>query len=249
MTRWTGIVAAGFLALIACPDALLAGPARADDNVPDLPAASQALVWMPRDGDEIRFDVLRQGKPFGSHIVRFDVAENGMVTARTDVKLRAGFGPIPLYRYDLAATGRWKGGRLIELTGKVNKDGREGSVTARAHGDVIEVDGSGYRGTVPAATLPASHWNIAGTGATVLLSAENGQPLDVSVTRIGRETVTVAGQAVEANKYLLDSDIDVTLWYDDAGRWVKLAFTARGQQIDYVLAEPFWGDRDPAGAP
>jgi hypothetical protein len=35
------------------------------------------------------------------------------------------------------------------------------------------------------------------------------------------------------------SDIDVDGWYDDQGRWVKLAFEARGQQIEYVLSEMY----------
>ena len=52
----------------------------------------------------------------------------------------------------------------------------------------------------------------------------------------------IAGETVEANKFLLDSDIDVTLWYDDAGRWLKLSFSARGQDIDYVLETPYWRD-------
>ena len=211
------------------------GPAVAD-NIP----ASGGLVWTPRDGDVIRFNVLRQGKPFGTHEVRFGVLPDGTIEAHTDVKLRAGFGPIPLYRYDLQATERWQDGRLVALEGEVYKDGKAGAVTAAMDGNVIDVEGTGFEGTVPATTIPASHWNIAETRASTLLSSENGQMIDVSVRPEGRETLEIAGEAVEANKFLLDSDIDVTLWYDDAGRWLKLSFSARGQQIDYVLEAPYW---------
>ncbi len=216
----------------------VAGPAAAD-NMP----ADRGLVWTPKDGDVIRFDVRRQGKPFGTHEVRFDVLPDGTIEAHTHVKLRAGFGPIPLYRYDLDATGRWQEGRLVSLEGKVFKNGKKGSVTAEADGSVIDVNGTGFEGTVPATTIPASHWNVAETQADELLSSENGQVIDVSVRPEGRETLTIAGEQVEANKFLLDSDIDVTLWYDDAGRWLKLSFSARGQEIDYVLEAPYWQDR------
>lgn len=228
----------GISALTLALGLAAAGPAAAD-NMP----AEGGLVWTPKDGDVIRFDVRRQGKPFGTHEVRFDVLPDGTIEAHTNVKLRAGFGPIPLYRYDLQATERWQDGRLVELEGEVFKDGNKGSVTAQADGPVIDVDGTGFDGTVPATTIPASHWNVAATQAEKLLSSENGQVIDVSVRPEGREMLDIAGEQVEANKFLLDSDIDVTLWYDDAGRWVKLSFAARGQEIDYVLEAPYWRDR------
>ena len=233
MRTFTG----GILAIAFGLGLTAAGPVAAD-NVP----AESGFVWTPRDGDIIRFDVRRQGKPFGTHEVRFDVLPDGTIKAYTNVKLRAGFGPIPLYRYDLQATERWQDGRLIGLEGEVYKDGKEGSVTAQADGDGIEVDGTGFDGTAPAGIVPASHWNIAQTQASVLLSSENGQLIDVSVRPEGREMLEIAGETVEANKFLLDSDIDVTLWYDDAGRWLKLSFSARGQDIDYVLETPYWRD-------
>jgi hypothetical protein len=227
----------GIFTLVLSLGLVVASPAAAD-NMP----AEDGLVWTPRDGDVIRFDVLRQGKPFGTHEVKFDVLPDGTIEAHTYVKLRAGFGPIPLYRYDLQATERWQDGRLIGLEGEVYKDGKEGSVTAQADGDGIDIDGTGYDGTASAGIVPASHWNIAQTQARVLLSSENGQLIDVSVRPEGREKLEIAGESVEANKFLLDSDIDVTLWYDDAGRWLKLSFSARGQEIDYILETPYWRD-------
>lgn len=226
----------GIAAAIA---ALLAGTAASDNASTAADFIPEQLAWTPQNGDEIRFDVLRQGKPFGTHVVRFGVASDGTITANTRVRLRAGLGPIPLYRYDLDATEEWQEGRLISLTGEVNKDGKKASVTAAADGNVIDVNGSAFEGTVPASTVPASHWNIAETEARRLLSSENGQMIDVNVRRIGREVVDVAGKPVETTKYLLNSDIDVTLWYDDDKRWVKLAFSARGQDIDYVLSAPY----------
>ncbi|MFT5931594.1 MAG: hypothetical protein ACI93G_000674, partial [Hyphomonas sp.] len=49
---------------------LLATPAMAD-NSPNLTLATPTPTpaWSPKDGDEIRFQVLREGKPFGTHTV------------------------------------------------------------------------------------------------------------------------------------------------------------------------------------
>lgn len=200
-------------------------------------AAGSPALWQPSAGDVISFQVLRQGNPFGSHEVRFDVADDGDLLVETEVCLRAGLGPITLFRYGLETEERWENGQLISLTGDVNDDGDRESVIASAIDGALVVEGDGFEGALDLGILPASHWNVAQTEAENLLSSENGEVLDVTVIPEGRETISVAGQPIEANRFLMDSEIDVTLWYDDAGRWVKLAFEARGQSIEYVLKD------------
>jgi hypothetical protein len=97
------------------------------------------------------------------------------------------------------------------------------------------VQGTKFTGKAPEGVIPASHWNYDQTRAEKLISTEDGEILPVSVTPMGRETIRAAGREMEANRYLLKSDINVDLWYDDQGRWLKLAFTARGQNIEYIL--------------
>ena len=70
-----------------------------------------------------------------------------------------------------------------------------------------------------------------------MLSTEGGQPLDVVATNLGREILTINNQEIEATKFRLDSELSIFLWYDDNGRWLKLSFTARGQEIAYILED------------
>lgn len=201
-------------------------------------AGTEALrTWTPSPGDVIAFDVLRQGSEFGTHVVRFKEAGDGSLEVVVDVDLKAGLGPITLFRYQLDATETWKDGKLVALEGRVNDDGTRERVMARVQDDALEVDGDGFEGRIDRPILPASHWNVAQTEAQTLLSSENGELIDVKVERLGREVIKAGGVQVEANKFLMDSDIDVTLWYDDQGRWLKLAFEARGQAIEYVLRD------------
>lgn len=192
--------------------------------------------WQPEDGDVISYKVLRKGKKFGKHSVRF-TRDGDVLTATTDVALEAGLGPIKIFTYTLNAAETWKDGALVTLTGKVDDDGKEGNVDAKRDGETLIVKGTKYQGEAPAGIIPASHWNFAQMQSTQLLSTEDGELLDVKVTDQGRETIKIAGQDVEATRYLMDSDIDVELWYDDDGRWVKLAFEARGQEIEYLLTD------------
>tara|TARA_R110002020_G_scaffold309301_1_gene525057 strand:+ start:196621 stop:197316 length:696 start_codon:yes stop_codon:yes gene_type:complete len=219
---------------------LLLAPAWAD-NMPAPASGSTAEVpsWQPKNGDRIAFDVLRKGKPFGTHTVSFEVDPDGTLKATTDVRLKAGLGPITVFHYELDATETWKDGMLVGLKGAVDDDGKDGTVTAAREGDVLEVKGTEYTGEAPLGILPSSHWNFAQTGAKELLSTEDGELIKVKVIDKGMDTVSVAGKPVEARHYLMDSAIDVDLWYDDQGRWVKLAFVARDQQIEYVLTQPY----------
>lgn len=192
--------------------------------------------WQPEDGDVITYKVLRKGKKFGKHSVRFK-RDGDVLTATTDVALEAGFGPIKVFTYTLNATETWKDGVLVKLSGDVDDDGKEGDVEAKRADDKLIVSGTKYQGEAPGGIIPASHWNFAQMQSTQLLSTEDGELLDVKVTNQGREIVKVAGQDIEATRYLMDSDIDVTLWYHADGRWVKLAFEARNQEIEYVLTD------------
>jgi len=204
-----------------------------------LPAGAELSpkAWQPRSGDVISFNVLREGKPFGSHAVKFTTDANGALVATTSVSLKAGLGPVTVFRYRLDATETWLNGQLQKVSGTVNDDGKKRSVTATRKGDALNVSGTDFKGVAPAGIVPASHWNFAQTLTGKLLSTEDGEILSVKVVNKGREAIKVGKKTIEANRYLMDSALDVDLWYDDDGRWVKLAFEARGQQIEYVLAD------------
>lgn len=218
------ILASIILAAALVPTALA-------DNAP----ASDS--WMPSAGDQISFEVLRKGKPFGDHILSFDESEDGALKVTSDVDLKAGLGPITVFRYSLDSTETWRDGALVSLSGETNDDGDRTRVTAESKGDTLSVDGSAYTGDAPADIIPSSHWNIKQMYSDIMLSTEDGELLDITVEQIGREDVAVGSQSIPADHYRLTSDITVDLWYDDTGRWVKLAFDARGQTIEYRLRQ------------
>lgn len=198
---------------------------------------SDKRIWQPYDGAKISFDVLRKGKPFGKHIVSFDVQDDGAFTATTDVDLKVKIGPFTAFQYRLDSTETWRDGFLTGLSGKTNDDGDKAFVSAvLANGD-LTIDGSAFKGSIPAGIIPSSHWNMDQIRSTEMLSTESGEVLAMQIIPKGRETLQIGGQQIEASRFLLDSDIDIDLWYDDAGRWLKLTFDARGQTIEYRLSE------------
>lgn len=216
----------------------LGGSALADDAaVPTVSGVENA--WKPKAGDEIRFNVLRKGNPFGTHSVIFENGPDNTLIANTEIGLKAGLGPITVFRYDHSSSEVWRDGELVAVEGESNDDGTKHAMKASLEGNKLEVEGTLYTGEAPAGIIPASHWNYAQTQTTQLLSTEDGEIYNVAVTPKGRETIEAGGETIEANRYFLDSEIDVDLWYDDQGRWVKLAFEARGQEIEYVLDQMY----------
>lgn len=191
--------------------------------------------WTASDGAVIDFSVLRNGKPFGQHVLTFDRDESGELKVTSDVDLEVKIGPFTAFKYRLDSVERWEDGQLISLTASSNNDGRKGTVSAQAEDDALVVESTKFEGELPLSTIPSSHWNRLQVYQSQMLSTETGEVLDIAVEVIGNDQVVVDGETVETTHYRLKSDITVDLWYDSQSRWVKLAFETRGQDITYVL--------------
>lgn len=213
----------------------LALSGQADTATETAQQVSLPTPFQAYDGAVIDFGVLRQGKPFGRHVLSFDKLADGTLEVTTDVDLDVKFGPITAFKYRLDATERWVDGQLVGLRGTSNNDGDKGEVSAQAKGGRLIVDSTMFDGVLPLSIIPSSHWNILQIKGDRMLSTETGEVLDINVETIGTDTVMVGGEPVEATHYRLKSDLTVDLWYDNQNRWVKLAFEVRGQDIEYVL--------------
>lgn len=196
--------------------------------------ANDTLRWTPQDGEQLRFSVLRDGDEFGEHIVRFEV-EDDEVRVESDIELEVKFGPIRVFHYLHDSEEVWQNGQLVFLEGETKKEGDDYTVVAERAGDILNVNGTLFSGDIAPTITPSSHWNISQVMGERILSTESGEILDIEVSQLGEETIQAGGQSITAQRYRLVSDLTVDLWYDEAGRWVKCEFDARGQTIEYVL--------------
>ncbi|MEL7481771.1 MAG: DUF6134 family protein [Pseudomonadota bacterium] len=223
---------------------VLAGPAASANDVSvDAEAASAITeditatlpVWQPNGGEEIQFRVLRNGKRFGYHNLSFETADDGTLRVKNDIDLEVKIGPITAYKYRHQSEETWTDGQLVALDGRTRKEGKTLTVSVSSGDSGLRIDGSNNSGVVRADIIPSSHWHTQELFSDTILSSEGGQVLEIEVDRIGLETLTIGGEVVEAERYRLQSDLAVDLWYTADGRWVKCAFSARGQDIEYVL--------------
>ncbi|MBI1340905.1 hypothetical protein GC169_11960 [bacterium] len=222
MTRllsWRSVVGLAALALLSTPL-----------------AATADARWWPSDGEKLSFKVLRNGQPFGGHVVAFQVRGDELVV-ETGVDLKAKIGPITAYHYAQTSREVWKDRKLLSLDARTKRGGKWYEVSARATLEGVRIAGSAFKGMAPADIIPSSHWNIDQFRSRKMLSTESGELIPVVVEDLGTEMVKVGAREVRAQKFLLDADIDALFWFDEAGRWVKCAFNADGQKIEYVLAD------------
>lgn len=198
------------------------------------PDIDKSFEWAPENGEVLDFKVLRNGKKFGYHRVHFERDGNELMV-RNDIELKAGLGPVALFYYRHESLESWRDGQLIAMNGETKKNGTLLTLEVEKDDSSLIVEGSGFEGAVPNEIIPSSHWNIKQIRSTEILSSENGETLPINVELIGQETLQIDGEEIKATRYRLKSALNVDLWYDSSGRWVKCQFEARGQNIEYVL--------------
>ncbi len=226
------------LRLTAALAALLAAP---------VPSALAAADLAASPGEAIVFDVYRgRNTSFGTHEVRFTEYGDALV-AEVSVRLRAGLGPVTVFRYEHDSTERWEDGRLVAFEGRTLKDGDTFEVTARANGSGLEVtgrdpDGQAVEAVLEAGILPSSHWHRYPPGEDVVLNTEHGTLMETEVEFLGEEEIEADGTRIQARRYRLTASLNLDLWYDSNGRWARTEFEARGQRVTYVRrANPVTG--------
>ena len=73
---------------------------------------------------------------------------------------------------------------------------------------------------------------------TEVLDTLTGKITDVTITPGEVERIKAQGRSVNATPYRYTGDINTTVWYDHAGRWVKMAFEAgEGSNMEYYCIE------------
>jgi len=124
---------------------------------------------------------------------------------------------------------------------------RQGDTLQVGNGDVSEVklvanssdevQLTSAKGTTITQKLPYSsnHWNANVLDTSRLFNTITGNVSAVDIERIGTEEIKNRNGSVMATHYRYTGDIEADVWYDDAQRWVQLAFKGDdGSNIVYT---------------
>lgn len=185
-------------------------------------------------GKEIRFDVVRNGEKVGSHQVRFDGTSRDL-TVRSDFTLKIDLLFVTVFEYSYRSEGRWRQGRLETLTASVDDHGQRSRLSVEPEGARLRINSGDEVYYAAAPLYPTNHWNATVTAEKRVLNTLTGKLNAVQIERKARERVETERGMISATRYAYTGELETEVWYDDAGRWVKMRFRGRdGSSIDYV---------------
>lgn len=172
-----------------------------------------------------RFAITRNGEQIGIHLI--EVNRSGQeisVAVVTDLTVKVLF--VTAYRLQLTASERWVDGRLVALSSRSDNNGTRHFVSVAAKGSSLEVKVDGKATLIDPNIMPASFWNPELLGRPVMLDAQDGQIMPVSVRDGGEEDLTINGRIVKAHRYTINSRYSQDVWYDDQARLVQAKLVA-----------------------
>jgi hypothetical protein len=185
-------------------------------------------------GKEILFDVRRKGEKVGFHRVHFNGSGDAL-TVESDFQLQIKVLFVPVFRYAYRSESRWRDGQLEGLHVTLDDDGKRSALNAIRVGDMMRIDYDDGTYTTRAPLYPTNHWNVGVLMQDRVLNTLTGHLNAVRIRPMARETVTTERGHTQATRYAYSGDLETEVWYDDAGRWVKMRFAGRdGSMIEYV---------------
>jgi len=185
-------------------------------------------------GDEIVFDVMRNGETIGEHIVTFLPTEEGL-SVHSRLRIDIKFLGLTVYKYRYVSRSIWGGGRLLYLNASVDDDGNRHNVAVRHLNGRLQITGPDGRKSASPNAFPTNHWNVLVLRSDHVINTITGKLNRVRIERVGDATVTTNAGPRDATHYRYTGDLDADVWYDRMDRWVKLRFGVKdGSVVEYM---------------
>ena len=185
--------------------------------------------------ETIKFAIVRNGEQIGTHTMEINRAgPETSVKILTDLNVKVLF--ITAYRLQHKATERWVGGRLVALSSNTDNNGTLHTVSVSETSSGVEVRADGKAAKAERNLMPGSLWNQELLSRSVMLDAQDGSILPLSVVDHGNKQITVKSRTVKAHHYTLKSKWTQDVWYDEQQRLVHASLVASdGSVILYQL--------------
>lgn len=196
---------------------------------------------VPGDEERIVFEILRNGVKIGEHVVTLAPHDNGGLRAVTDVKISVRVLGITAYRYTQKIEEIWRDEQLVTLSSRTNDNGTRKIVEGARDGDVFEVvDKDGESRRLSGQVLTTTLWHRRTPYVSKLVGTRDGVIQEVSGESLGRETLSLDGGTVEAERYRLSGEFERDLWYDDRDRLVHVGFNTErdGSRVELQAVNP-----------
>jgi hypothetical protein len=152
----------------------------------------------PATAETTRFEITRNGDPIGTSTIEIDrTGTDVTVTTTTDLAVDVLF--FTAYRFKQTTTERWNNGHLVSLDSTTDTNGTRHKVAVRSNGDQLQLTADGKTSRLDINIVPSTLWNPEFLRHSVMLDAQDGKIMRVSVTDDGVDTLKLAGKEVQAH--------------------------------------------------
>ncbi|MEM7277294.1 MAG: DUF6134 family protein [Pseudomonadota bacterium] len=187
--------------------------------------------------EQWEFDVYLNDSKVGQHY--YEIAEdNGAALIKTHAKFKVKLLFITAFKYAHENTERWQGDCLTQIQSKTNSNGKRLTVAGSASETAFTLQTADGAGELPGCVRSFAYWDLDLLQAEQLLNPQSGEYVDVDLSYKGVEMIDVGGEPVQAERYqLIAGDQDISLWYDEGGRWLGLeAQLKKSRVLRYVVS-------------
>ena len=212
-------------------------------------AASAPGAWAD-DAGVFTFTVSRNGEPIGEHRVAFRY-EGARIEIDAATELKVTFAKIPVFRFSHQRREVWQDGQPLLIAAKTDSDGQKLDITLRPNGHgFIRTVNDRVDHLAPSTKILAV-WNRDTVTAEPgrFVSMVEDETLEVAFSYVGKETMTIAGQELEADHYRMVGDEERDIWYDPNGQVARVTFPRDGAEIEYLRNEYHSAPLAPAKMP
>lgn len=207
------------------------------------------------------FAISIDGTKRGTCTMQIRRRSDGTTWMRSAAEIRINF-LVYRYNYNSAGTEVWKNGRLLAMQNVADYNGTQYRVKAASNGKSLQLT---VDGTVSQASPDAwlsSYWQTperlaageladrtaadsnaaasqeqTGPRFVSIIDSDQGKKLRGTVTRVGEESLAVAGDQKVCTHYRIAGDVHVDVWYDATGRLVRQDSTESRHQVRFELSE------------
>jgi hypothetical protein len=195
--------------------------------------ATPSLAAFSDDAGEFTFTVLKDGTPVGEHRFKFDrTGDRIEIHEATDIEVR--FATFPLYTFEHESREVWENSRPVRIDATTNDNGKKLDITVQADGDGYVRTVNGRVDRFDGSTAVLAFWNKATLKHRAFFSAVEDKTFQASFEYAGREKLALGGRKLDVEHYRMVGDDEHDLWFDTAGRIVKVEFRRYGSDLTYI---------------
>jgi hypothetical protein len=195
-------------------------------------------LLIPRlvNAESFEFDVTMNGKSIGSHLFTLTDQDQKQRALKSEAIFNVKLLSFNVFKYHHVADEIWDEDCLKSLEAKTQENSKVTVVNGIQEKSNFKVNASKPIVIHSECVMTFAYWNPRILAQKKLLNPQTGEYLTSNISHVGKETISIKGQSVEAEHYKIDTTkFKIDIWYSAEGKWLSLESLTSDGKIYYTL--------------